>query len=196
MPTDAYGVYSPSPLDAPDGAAQMQQMVSTFSRRLVHYVTDEADRDAQFGGSNGELVVATTQAPWKIWLRIGMSWLTIYSDTGWTNAGFTNAAGWDVQSPETRCRNLNGSIEVMVTASRTGGALDGGNNGNISDENICTIPPAFAPSTRARNAIGRYSTIALGYVTTSGGLTLTSLGPNAALSSGSGIVFNASYLEG
>lgn len=195
MPTDTYGVAYPSPLDAPDGAAQMMAMVSTFSSRLVQYVVDEAERDAKFGSSTDDLVVVTTTAPWKVWVRTGTGpadWLRIWYDTGWVTSGFTNGPNWDVSGDSTRARNLNGSIEVMVQGTRSTN-INGGVDGNIGDETVCTIPPQFAPDQRARNVLGRYTGIAIGYISTAGNLVLSAIQPGL---SGGGFSFNASYQEG
>lgn len=197
MPTDAYGVTYPSSLDAPDGAAQMMQLVASFSSRLVQEVADQADRDSRFADAPSGLLVVTTQAPWTIWLRSGTTWLKIYYDTGWVTTGFSTSTGWDIATSQgTRGRNKNGTIEINVDAVRSGGDLNGGSDGNIADSQVCTIPPSLAPGVRARNMQARYAGSAQAYVNTAGGVMLTSVGPNLTLSSGSGILLSATYLEG
>ena len=49
---------------------------------------------------------------------------------------------------------------------------------------------------RARNMQARYAGQAQAYINTAGGVMLTSVGPNLPLSSGSGILLSATYLEG
>lgn len=176
-------------------AAYFMQLAAALDLDAPHPVTDKADRDTRLADLTRGIAY-TTQAPWVVWLRTGTSWAELYSDTGWVTSGFSNGSGWDADSANTRVRNRNGQIEVMVEASRTGNDIVPGTAGVIDNTTVCTIPIQFAPGTRARNLLPRYGPGGMGFVTTAGEVVLSALTAGKTLANGAGVIINCSYLEG
>lgn len=68
MPTSEYGVYYPSPSQAPAAAADMMALAESFGDRLVLKVADAADRNARYGDApEGSLAVAGS--PLHVWIK-------------------------------------------------------------------------------------------------------------------------------
>lgn len=164
-----------SPDDVPASFAAFMAVVDP---KLVHYATDTAQRDANFGDAPvGTVVVVGSGTAvsgmtiyWKQ-VQATATWGKLYSDTGWITSGFVASTGFEIIN--CRGRNRNGWISIELFFSRTGVDLvpsaTSPTGGNIGDTKMFdAIPASLRPGAGSPDIVSWLQTAAGG-----GGARLT-----------------------
>lgn len=198
MPTTAHGFPYPDPDSARDVPADIMALAAMSDSYAVLRCPDEAARDSLFTDLPAGQLVATTQAPWFVWLKAGSgkSWTEVLSDTGWITEGFTVGEGWGLGRYQ-QIRQRNGLVEIRADVERTGDPIVAPSNGNVTDTTLIAAPSRYAP-------VGTYPTCQIKFSTcggegmlwTNGSMILTSASPGATIDTGNYGRFSITYFAG
>lgn len=202
------GIWYPANTDAPAGASQMMQLATSVDPLVVHHVTTQAQRDSLYGNLPAGQLVATTQAPYRVWMsQTGAgAWSTLYSDSGWDSSGAGGQNGFSSANGFIGARTIGGWTEVRGNLFYQGSTnIDSttvGNTGNISDITIATIGTAYTPGSPG-SVSTQIGTVAVCPFTTAnlllgagGSILMTGLGANGILNTGDYVRFNFVFRAG
>lgn len=117
----------------------------------------------------------------------------VLTDTGPVTAGFTNGVGWTVASASYRI--IGGAICFLhLQYTKGAGTITGGSSGDITDDQIATIPAAARPNRDLRTAYGQQGHPAgVVCVLSSGAVQIETLHVNATITSGDQVSVDYCY---
>lgn len=188
----AFGGYpSPTGPEAADVPADLLALVSALDAHTVLFATSVSDRNAKYGSVPAGALV-TCPGLKTIWLALGSGvWSTVYSDSGWSTAGFTWSAGFSDSA--SRWRQVGPLVEVDLHATYSGADIVASSVGGVSDVSVVTVgaPPPVA----SRPAIFRTSlTSGSGYLSSTGLISLSDLHSLSTLSAGHSVAATFVYM--
>lgn len=134
----------PDGSDAPTGAGQMAALAAAIDLRLLHHVTNAADRDTELADAPVNTVAVAANG--TMWVKTGVSpdvWVTVHEPRGaWQPV--IPAAGYTISSPPAEYRLVNGQVHLRGRIART-------DETNIPTNGvaICAVPTDIAPLTQA-----------------------------------------------
>jgi hypothetical protein len=122
-----------------------------IGHKIIHWVTDQAERDSVYATAVAPVWVG---APNALWVKISGSggssvWKTIWFDSGPVSAGIV--AGTDFVYSSGYVRKLNNTVSFSIACQRknssiTMGTYSSGSPGNITgDPVIFTLPAGYWP---------------------------------------------------
>ncbi|MDG9701654.1 hypothetical protein [Streptomyces sp. DH37] len=131
--------------DAPAGSGQLAALAAAIDPRLLHHVTNEAERDTEFAGAPVSTAVVADNG--TLWIKTGVSpdvWTTVWEPyESWQNV--TPAAGMTVSSPPAQYRRVGNQVYLRGRIAKT----DESNIVGTSGAAICAVPTNLAPVTQA-----------------------------------------------
>lgn len=197
MPTTDHGFHYPNPLDARAVPADVMALAQDVDEHATFRASDSADRDARFSGVKPGQLVATSQAPWLVWVKTDTSWLTVLGDTGWVTDGFSGLSGWTLDGGYAKARNRNGEIEVRIGVARSGADLTASSTGGLGDDFMVTIPPQFRPQGEGVYGSAKtYNTMGSVTLFPSGSISLNDLHANAKVATSDYVRIHLKFMEG
>lgn len=108
---------------------------------------------------------------------------TLESDTGVTTSVGTGQAGWSFQVQQ--IRKLGSHLAcIRIDITRTGGTINSGATGNVSNTNVLQLPSGYIPSIAQILSSGPTGQMASFHIDTSGMLILDSTVPNSDITTG------------
>lgn len=112
---------------------------------------------------------------------------SITDGAGWVTGGYTAFSGWGLDVAA--YRQDGALLTHVLRINRTGGDINAGSTGNLSDSDVLQMPPETIPVGWPTNRIGMVwqapNTMGSGHITISTGvLSLDDIHPNGSISTG------------
>ena len=204
MPTTTWGDPYPTTDEQPTVAADLRGALESIGPDKVLHATNSADLQTKWGSVDdapiGTIVTATTAGKFTRWQRIddkgtSSDWHEEVS-TGDESSGIQDGTNWECDLSQSYLARDGRTVSFVIVANYRGSdVLDGGNNGNIANQSVATIPVSFAPGTRARNVIVRVAAVGgFGYVSTAGEVVLTATSANTKINPDDGAIITGTYV--
>lgn len=211
--TDFAQIPYPTLVDGPNVSAWLMEMAELLDTRVVLPATSVGDRDSKYGALGPGAIVATTQAPFYVWLRTRISesvlgWATLYEDTGWidipSDAWKTDWSDLEVSGVKASgYHRLNGRVEVYLRAvyggtdvigpTGTTPAVAGNQWGNIVDIPVVELPSGARPLKGQVPGMFLASCPGSINITVAGIASITHLWPGGTLATGTVLTYNSNW---
>ena len=126
----------------------------------------------------------------ETWNSSAAGWNSQSSSSGTT--GITAATGWSINSQTWVVKA--GVFSFYFVASRTGGNITAGSDGNMTNQLVATIPAGQRPVVEQPVDSGRTGRMIGGTCDTAGNLRLTTTVPSANINTGDNLSFSGSWV--
>ena len=168
--------------------ADILMYAESIGHKIVHWVTDQAERDTLYAAALAPVWVASPNA---LWLKISGSggssvWRTVWSDSGAVSAGIVAATNFLYASGY--CRKINNMVFFTVGMTRKNSTLTfnaynhATSPGNMSgDPTIFTLPSGYWPDHSTEVTVRGFTCNAVAEINTSGQVKLLSGTPSATI---------------
>lgn len=181
--------------------ADILAYAESVGHKIVHWVTDQAERDSLYTNAVAPVWVASPNA---LWLKISGSggssvWRTIWEDTGSVTTGIV--AGSNFQYSSGYCRKINKnaffSIDLIKKVSTiTMNAYNHSTSpGNITGDPVCvTLPTAFWPDHVVQCTFRAFNCNGVAEINLNGTVELLSGTPSGVINIDDVVIVSAAYM--